>query len=122
MASFRVDVIPARMSRSRLDVAVVPSCPDRPTPRTGISRPGRLTLPLGKGRTSNRRTGRSDPEGAQVDEDLLTIGVFARRSWLSPKALRLYERQGLLLPAAVDEHNGYRWYREEQLETALAKA
>lgn len=53
-----------------------------------------------------------------MDEDLLSIGVFARRSWLSPKALRLYERQGLLLPAAVDEHNGYRWYREEQLETA----
>ncbi|MEV4131468.1 MerR family transcriptional regulator [Dactylosporangium sp. NPDC049742] len=53
-----------------------------------------------------------------MDEELLTIGVFARRSWLSPKALRLYERQGLLLPAAVDEHNGYRWYREEQLETA----
>ncbi|WP_327006061.1 MerR family transcriptional regulator [Dactylosporangium sp. NBC_01737] len=53
-----------------------------------------------------------------MDEDLVTIGVFARRSWLSPKALRLYERQGLLLPAAVDEHNGYRWYREEQLETA----
>jgi DNA-binding transcriptional MerR regulator len=53
-----------------------------------------------------------------VDEDLVTIGVFARRSWLSPKALRLYERQGLLLPAAVDEHNGYRWYREQQLEQA----
>lgn len=53
-----------------------------------------------------------------MDENLLTIGVFARRSWLSPKALRLYERQGLLLPAAVDGHNGYRWYREEQLATA----
>lgn len=53
-----------------------------------------------------------------MDEDLVTIGVFARRSWLSPKALRLYERQGLLVPAAVDEHNGYRWYHEEQLETA----
>ncbi|MET7423927.1 MerR family transcriptional regulator [Dactylosporangium sp. NPDC005555] len=53
-----------------------------------------------------------------MDEELLTIGSFARRSWLSPKALRLYERQGLLLPAAVDEHNGYRWYRAEQLETA----
>src|SRR5688500_6180209 len=57
-------------------------------------------------------------KGARVDEDLVTIGVFARRSWLSPKALRLYERQGLLLAAAVEERNGYRWYREEQLETA----
>jgi DNA-binding transcriptional MerR regulator len=49
---------------------------------------------------------------------LLTIGVFARRSRLSPKALRLYDRLGLLTPAHVDEDNGYRRYRESQLETA----
>jgi DNA-binding transcriptional MerR regulator len=49
---------------------------------------------------------------------LLTIGAFARRSWLSPRALRLYEQQGLLEPALVDERTGYRWYRPEQLETA----
>ena len=51
-------------------------------------------------------------------EQLLTIGVFARRSRLSPKALRLYDRLGLLMPAHVDEENGYRRYREGQLETA----
>src|SRR5688572_8286308 len=73
---------------------------------------------MGRAERGTRRADRPDPEGAQVDEDLLSIGVFARRSWLSPKALRRYERQGLLRPAAVDEHNGYRWYREEQLETA----
>jgi DNA-binding transcriptional MerR regulator len=49
---------------------------------------------------------------------LLTIGMFARRSWLSPRALRLYEQQGLLVPAVVDERTGYRWYRPEQLEPA----
>jgi len=49
---------------------------------------------------------------------LLTIGVFARRSRLSPKALRLYDRLGLLTPAHVDEDSGYRRYRESQLETA----
>ena len=49
---------------------------------------------------------------------LLTIGAFADRSWLSPRALRLYERQGLLEPALVDDHTGYRWYRPEQLKTA----
>ena len=49
---------------------------------------------------------------------LLTIGVFARRSRLSPKALRLYDRRGLLTPAHVDEDSGYRRYRESQLETA----
>jgi DNA-binding transcriptional MerR regulator len=54
--------------------------------------------------------GRPDP--------LLTIGVFARRSRLSPKALRLYERLGVLAPAAVDPANGYRRYREGQLATA----
>jgi len=51
-------------------------------------------------------------------EQLLTIGVFARRSRLSPKALRLYDRLGLLTPAHVDEENGYRRYLESQLETA----
>jgi DNA-binding transcriptional MerR regulator len=54
-----------------------------------------------------------------VDNDgLLTIGVFARRSWLSPRALRLYEQHGLLVPAVVDERTGYRWYRPAQLATA----
>jgi DNA-binding transcriptional MerR regulator len=51
-------------------------------------------------------------------EPLLTIGVFARRSRLSLKALRLYDRLGLLTPAHVDEDTGYRRYRESQLETA----
>ena len=37
---------------------------------------------------------------------------------LSLKALRLYERLGLLRPIAVDERNGYRRYHESQLYTA----
>jgi DNA-binding transcriptional MerR regulator len=55
---------------------------------------------------------------AGTSDGLITIGVFARRSRLSMKALRLYERHGLLMPARVDEHNGYRYYREQQLGTA----
>jgi DNA-binding transcriptional MerR regulator len=51
-------------------------------------------------------------------ERLLTIGAFARRSRLSPKALRLYDRLGVLVPAHVDEDSGYRRYAESQLETA----
>jgi DNA-binding transcriptional MerR regulator len=51
-------------------------------------------------------------------DELLTIGAFARRSRLSPKALRLYDRRGVLTPAHVDEANGYRRYAESQLETA----
>ena len=49
---------------------------------------------------------------------LLSIGVFARRSRLSLKALRLYDRLGLLVPADVDPASGYRRYREQQLATA----
>src|SRR5256885_16131058 len=52
------------------------------------------------------------------DDPLLSISVFGRRSRLSLKALRLYDRLGLLPPARVDEHSGYRWYRESQLVTA----
>lgn len=51
-------------------------------------------------------------------DPLLTIGAFSRRSWLSMKALRLYDRLGLLPPADVDPHTGYRRYRESQLFTA----
>ena len=55
---------------------------------------------------------------AKTAGPLLSIGVFARRSRLSAKALRLYDRLGLLTPDYVDEANGYRWYRESQLATA----
>ncbi|MEW1722584.1 MerR family transcriptional regulator [Streptomyces sp. NPDC093109] len=50
--------------------------------------------------------------------ELLTIGDFSARSRLSPKALRLYDRLGLLAPARVDPATGYRWYRPDQVEQA----
>jgi DNA-binding transcriptional MerR regulator len=49
---------------------------------------------------------------------LVSIGEFAQASRLSPKALRLYDELGLLVPAHVDEYTGYRWYAAEQLERA----
>jgi DNA-binding transcriptional MerR regulator len=49
---------------------------------------------------------------------LMTIGVFAARCRLSPKALRLYDDLGLLVPAATDPVNGYRMYRADQVERA----
>ncbi|MCX5448558.1 MerR family transcriptional regulator [Streptomyces nigrescens] len=52
------------------------------------------------------------------DGALLTIGAFARASRLSPKALRLYDELGLLPPAHVDPHSGYRHYAPAQLERA----
>ena len=48
----------------------------------------------------------------------MSIGEFARRSRLSPKALRLYDGLGLLSPARVDELSGYRHYEGSQLERA----
>jgi DNA-binding transcriptional MerR regulator len=48
----------------------------------------------------------------------MSIGEFARRSRLSPKALRLYDGLGLLSPARVDELSGYRYYEAAQLDQA----
>ena len=48
----------------------------------------------------------------------MSIGEFARRSLLSPKALRVYDGLGLLSPARVDELSGYRYYEGAQLEQA----
>lgn len=57
--------------------------------------------------------------GVEAHRDrLLSIGVFARRSRLSTKALRLYDSIGLLVPADIDPENGYRRYRESQLADA----
>jgi DNA-binding transcriptional MerR regulator len=50
--------------------------------------------------------------------DLMTIGAFAERSRLSPKALRLYDRLGLLPPARTDPVSGYRFYSEGQVAGA----
>src|SRR5215831_17484675 len=48
----------------------------------------------------------------------MTIGEFAARTRLSPKALRLYDQLGLLRPARVDPSNGYRQYDDDQVEAA----
>jgi DNA-binding transcriptional MerR regulator len=50
--------------------------------------------------------------------DLMTIGAFAGRTRLSPKALRLYDRLGLLPPARIDPASGYRFYSEDQVAGA----
>ncbi|HEV2634897.1 MAG TPA: helix-turn-helix domain-containing protein [Actinocrinis sp.] len=50
--------------------------------------------------------------------NLVSIGEFARLSRLSPKALRLYDELGLLIPAEVDAETGYRRYAQTQLERA----
>lgn len=49
---------------------------------------------------------------------MLKIGEFSKLSHLTVKTLRFYEKEGLLVPAAVDAWTGYRSYETSQLETA----
>jgi DNA-binding transcriptional MerR regulator len=48
----------------------------------------------------------------------ISIGEFARRSSLSLKALRLYDKRGVLVPSRVDRASGYRYYDTAQLDQA----
>jgi DNA-binding transcriptional MerR regulator len=48
---------------------------------------------------------------------LMSVGQLARRAGLTTKALRHYDRIGLLRPALVDA-SGYRWYAPAQVATA----
>ena len=49
---------------------------------------------------------------------MLKIGEFSKLSQMTVKALRFYEKEGLLIPASVDEWTGYRFYATDQLTTA----
>jgi len=52
--------------------------------------------------------------------ELLPIGVFARLTGLTVRAVRHYGELGLLEPAYVDEDTGYRYYAPDQVEDAAA--
>jgi DNA-binding transcriptional MerR regulator len=52
------------------------------------------------------------------DDELMTIGRFARLTGLSVGTLRHYDEVGLLPPAWVDPASGYRRYRRDQGERA----
>ena len=47
---------------------------------------------------------------------MLKIGEFSKLSHLTIKALRFYEKRGLLIPQKVDEQTGYRFYETSQLK------
>ncbi|MFE2041543.1 MerR family transcriptional regulator [Streptomyces sp. NPDC059477] len=51
-------------------------------------------------------------------DDLMPIGPFARRSGLTPSALRFFADSGLLPPARVDPVTGYRHYAPDQVPRA----
>ena len=50
--------------------------------------------------------------------ELLTIGQFSQLTHITVRALRLYDRLGVLRPAVVDLSSRYRYYSPEQTETA----
>nr|WP_306238515.1 MerR family transcriptional regulator [Ornithinimicrobium sp. HY1745] len=49
---------------------------------------------------------------------MLPIGELSRASGLTVSALRFYDREGLLVPADVDSHTGYRRYSPGQVRLA----
>ncbi|MCI5623411.1 MULTISPECIES: MerR family transcriptional regulator [Anaerostipes] len=49
---------------------------------------------------------------------MMKIGEFSKLSHLTVKALRFYEKEGLLIPASIDSWNGYRFYETSQLKSA----
>ncbi|MGC0417316.1 MerR family transcriptional regulator [Embleya sp. AB8] len=57
-----------------------------------------------------------------MQDELLTIGRFARLCRLSVKQLRHYDDMGLLAPLRVDAGSGYRYYAPEQVRDALTIA
>jgi DNA-binding transcriptional MerR regulator len=54
---------------------------------------------------------------ARPEQQHLGVGAFARRAGLTAKALRHYDRIGLLRPDEVDA-DGFRWYAPQQLAAA----
>jgi DNA-binding transcriptional MerR regulator len=49
---------------------------------------------------------------------LLNIGEFSRMTHLSVKALRHYHDMGVLEPALIDPHSGYRSFGADQVTAA----
>jgi len=49
---------------------------------------------------------------------MLKIGEFSKLSHLTVKALRFYEKEGILAPVYIDTRTGYRFYEASQLEKA----
>lgn len=53
--------------------------------------------------------------GCVVGIAMLSIGDFARLAGVTVRMLRHYDQLGLVTPAQVDQHSGYRYYESGQL-------
>lgn len=51
-----------------------------------------------------------------MKNNLMLIGEIAEFFGVSRKAIRLYEKKGIIKPVKVDSQNGYRYYSVEQVQ------
>lgn len=51
-----------------------------------------------------------------MKNELMLIGEIADFFGISKKAMRLYEKKGIIKPVKVDATNGYRYYSAEQVQ------
>lgn len=51
-----------------------------------------------------------------MKDDLMLIGELADFFCVSRKAIRLYEKKGIIKPAEIDAANGYHYYSAEQVQ------
>ena len=56
-----------------------------------------------------------EPCEEKTSDTLYKIGMFAAMNQVTVKALRFYEEQGLLMPALINQENGYRYYTLSQM-------
>lgn len=55
-----------------------------------------------------------------MDEQLMKIGEIAAFFNVSVKAIRIYEKKGIIVPARIDPETGYRYYSADQVRTLNA--
>ena len=55
-----------------------------------------------------------------AEETLLKIGEVADFFQISVKAVRIYEKKGIIVPAYIDPESGYRYYTPDQLHQLAA--
>lgn len=51
-----------------------------------------------------------------MKDNLMLIGEIAEFFGVSRKAIRLYEKKGIIKPVEVDAQNGYRYYSADQVQ------
>lgn len=51
-----------------------------------------------------------------MKDGLMLIGEMADFFGISRKAMRVYEKKGIIKPVKVDDENGYRYYSAEQVQ------